>query len=76
MSPSQNFVNSWLEVCQCPPASENTLWLSLFSHGKKKENPFLPLKYFVLAKGPVKSQDIKVVLTTLGILCPLPEIAN
>lgn len=75
MSLSQNFVNSWLEFCQCPPASENPLWLSLFSHGKKK-NPFLPLKYFVLAKGPVKSQDIKVVLTTLGILCPLPEIAN
>ena len=41
MSLSQNFVNSWLEFCQCPPASENPLWLSLFSHGKKKILSFL-----------------------------------
>lgn len=57
-----------------PPPLENVPWLALFYHGGKKN--FLLKLYFVLAKGPVKSQGIKVVLTTLDIPCPLPEIAN
>lgn len=53
------------------------LFLAFFIQSSEETNLFLLLKLcFVFAKGPVKSQEIKVVLTTLDILCPLPEIAN
>lgn len=59
-----------MSVCPLPSPSWGKI-LPDFVCWIVEKNPFPPLKLSsVLAKGPVKSQEIKVILTTLDVPCP------